>query len=87
MRHGKTSRRMMSGAASLGSLIIALTIPKCPMCIVAALSAWGFGATLVAALIANRLWIATATPLVAMALFARSGQLRRKQRACTSARA
>jgi hypothetical protein len=39
-------RRAARASASLAALVVAVLIPKCPLCVAAALSALGLGATL-----------------------------------------
>ena len=43
-------RRLASIVGSLGTIILAALIPKCPLCVAAALSAVGLGATIGASL-------------------------------------
>jgi hypothetical protein len=46
----RPDRRLARAAASLGSLVLAVLLPKCPVCVAAWLSALGVGASLGATL-------------------------------------
>lgn len=84
------ARRVASASASLGAILLAALIPKCPLCIAAALSAIGVGATLGSSLAPIVRPIGVTLAVVAVLVFASGERRRRKQRgragACRSCR-
>jgi hypothetical protein len=75
------TRRAASASASLGALLVAALIPKCPLCVAAALSALGLGATLGSALAPLLRPVGFGLAVVALVVFGRAEWRRRTRRA------
>jgi hypothetical protein len=80
MSLGDGVRRMGSASASIGAIVVAALTPKCPLCVGAALSALGVGATLGSWLAPIVRPMAIALAAVALVVFGWSEWRRRKQR-------
>lgn len=78
--------RIGRGAASLGAIVAAALIPKCPLCVAAALSAIGVGASLGAMLAPIVRPLGFALAVIALAAAARGEWQRRKRLACGGCR-
>ena len=76
------TRRVASASASIGAVVVAALIPKCPLCVAAALSAIGVGASL--APIVRPVGLVVAA--VALAAAARVEWRRRKRLTCGACR-
>jgi hypothetical protein len=75
------ARRVARASASIGALVLAASIPKCPLCVAAALSAAGAGATLGTSLAPFARPLAVALAVAALVAFFTGEWLRRKRRA------
>jgi hypothetical protein len=75
-------RRAARASAPLGAILLAALIPKCPLCVAAALSALGMGAMLGAHFAPGVRALAIALALVSSLAFARSEWLRHRRRVC-----
>jgi hypothetical protein len=74
--------RAPSALASIGTLVLAVLVPKCPLCVAAALSALGVGATAASALapaVRPLVFVVAATAVVGLAI-AEGRRLARKRR-------
>jgi len=78
-------RRVASASTSIGAIVVAALIPKCPLCIAAALSAIGVGATLASSLAPIVRPIGIGLAVVALIVLGSGEWRRRKQRACAGA--
>lgn len=71
--------RAARASASLGSVALAVLLPKCPLCVAAALSALGLGAGLSGGLAPLAEPVVVTTVVLAGAVFVR-GEWRRRRR-------
>jgi hypothetical protein len=76
--------RAASASASVGTIVLAALIPKCPLCVAAALSALGVGATVGSAVAPFLRPVGLALAVFALVVFGRSewrrrARLRRRQ--------
>jgi hypothetical protein len=78
-------RRVASGSASIGAIVVAALIPKCPLCVAAALSAIGVGATVGSSLAPIARPIGFALAAVALVASGIGEWRRRRRRACAVA--
>ena len=85
MPRREAARRAAGASASLGAIALAALIPKCPLCVAAALSALGLGAAVSASLAPVVRPIGRALAVVALVLAARAECRRRRRRGCERA--
>lgn len=78
-------RRVARASASIGAIVVAVLIPKCPLCIAAWLSAIGVGATLGLTLAPVVRPSVIALAVLALVVVARGEWRRRRRRLCASA--
>jgi len=79
-------RRAARASASIGALVAAALLPKCPLCVAAVLSALGIGASVSASVAPALRPLGIAVAVLALVLFARGEwRRRRQQHACARA--
>lgn len=85
MPRREAARRAAGASASLGAIALAALIPKCPLCVAAALSALGLGAAISASLAPVVRPLGLALAVVALVLAARGEWRRRRRHSCEAA--
>jgi hypothetical protein len=85
MSRREGTRRVATALGSLGAIVAAALVPKCPFCVAAVLSAVGVGVTAGSWLAPMVRPLGFAVAVVAALVFARAEWRRRKQRSCALA--